>query len=50
MAHLSRWLDANAVDAAAFTPAVVERFLQARRAEGYTRMLSARALAPLLDS
>jgi len=49
MAHLSRWLDANAVDAGALTPAVAERFLQARRAEGYTRMLSARALSALLE-
>ena len=49
MAHLSRWLDANAANAAALTPAVAERFLQARRAEGYTRMLSARALSALLE-
>jgi len=49
MAHLSRWLDANAADAAALTPAVAERFLQARRAEGYTRMFSARALSALLE-
>lgn len=49
MAHLSRWLDANAVDAAALNRAVVESFLQARRAEGYTRMLSSRAMSPMLE-
>ena len=49
MAHLSRWLDANAVEPAALTLAVAERFLEFRRAEGYTRMLSVRALSAVME-
>jgi site-specific recombinase XerD len=48
VAHLSRWLAAEGLDAAGLTPAVAERFLADRRAAGYTRHLSPRALAPLL--
>jgi integrase/recombinase XerD len=48
VAHLSRWLAAEGLDAAGLTPTVAERFLADRRAAGYTRHLSPRALAPLL--
>lgn len=37
VAHLSRWLAGEGLDAAALTPAVVEGFLAARRAAGYTQ-------------
>ncbi|MGZ4665976.1 MAG: hypothetical protein ACXV5Q_13320 [Frankiaceae bacterium] len=36
VAHLSRWLAGEGLDAAALTPAVVAKFLVARRAVGYT--------------
>ena len=37
MAHVSRWLASERLDAAALTPAAVDRFLAARRAAGYTK-------------
>jgi integrase/recombinase XerD len=49
MAHLSRWLAHVGLSAGDLTPAVVERFLLARRAAGYRRLLSARAVAPLAE-
>jgi site-specific recombinase XerD len=48
MAHLSRWLAGEGLDAAGLTPVVAERFLAVRRAAGYTLYLSAKALVPLL--
>jgi integrase/recombinase XerD len=48
MAHLSRWMDAGHLEAAALTPRVTGVFLAARRAEGYVLWLSPKALAPLL--
>jgi integrase/recombinase XerD len=48
MAHVSRWLEACGLGASDLTPGVVEWFLDARRAEGYARWLSARGMAPLL--
>lgn len=48
MAHASRWLASEGLDSAGLTPAVVEGFLVARRAAGYTSHRSARALMPLL--
>lgn len=48
MAHLSRWLVAGALDAAALTPKVTTEFLAARRAHGYRQWLSPKALAPLI--
>jgi hypothetical protein len=48
MAHLSRWLAAEGLDAAGLTPQVAERFLAARRAAGYVLYLSPKALVPLL--
>ncbi|MGH2903496.1 MAG: tyrosine-type recombinase/integrase [Solirubrobacteraceae bacterium] len=49
VAHLSRWLAAEQCDPAALSPAVVDRFLVARRAAGYKHYLSRRAFAPLLE-
>jgi site-specific recombinase XerD len=48
MAHLSRWLASEGVDAGGLTPQVAGRFLAARRAAGYVMYLSPKALAPLL--
>jgi len=48
MAHLSRWLACEGLDAAGLIPEVMERFLAARRAAGYTLYLSPKALVPLL--
>jgi len=48
MAHASRWLEANGLDAGALSAGTVGRFLAARRAAGYTNYLSGRAMAPLL--
>lgn len=49
VAHLSRWLDGEAIDAEALSLEVVDRFLAARRAAGYKHYLSRKALAPLLE-
>jgi integrase/recombinase XerD len=49
VAHLSRWLAGEELDAAALTQPVVEAFLAARRAAGYTRFRSVDALVPLLS-
>ena len=48
LAHASRWLQGQELEADEFTPERVGLFLQARRAEGYTCWLSERGLAPLL--
>lgn len=48
MAHVSRWLESDGLGPDALTGEVVERFLAARRAAGYTSYLTAKALAPLL--
>ena len=48
MAHLSRWMDAGRIKAAALTPRVAGEFLAARRAAGYVMWLSPKGLAPLL--
>jgi integrase/recombinase XerD len=47
MAHLSRWLADGGLDLAELTSERVEQFLRARR-ERYVRLISLRALAPLL--
>jgi integrase/recombinase XerD len=47
MAHLSRWLADEGLAALDLTPAVAERFLDARRAT-HSTLFSAKALAPLL--
>ena len=48
MAHLSRWLTGEGLDAGSLTPEAAERFLASRRAVGYRLYLSPKALAPLL--
>lgn len=48
MAHASRWLASRGLDPCDLTPARVEEFLEARRAEGYTLWLSTKAMTPLL--
>ena len=48
-AHVSRWLAGRGLDAAGLTPLAIEAFLAARRAAGYSRYRSPRALAPLLE-
>ena len=48
MAHLSRWLVEESSGLAELTPSVVERFLSARRATGYTNYRTSKALEPLL--
>jgi site-specific recombinase XerD len=49
LAHLSRWLVAKRLSAMEITPTVIDAFLIARRASGYTLWLSRRALRPLLE-
>ena len=48
MAHTSRWLVSRELGAGELTPARVEEFLAARRAEGYTLWLSTKAMAPVM--
>ena len=48
LADLSRWLERRALGAGHLRPAQAEEFLSARRAEGYTALLSGQGLAPLL--
>jgi integrase/recombinase XerD len=48
MAHLSRWMQANALATGALSAGELERFLAARRAAGYTNYLSPKALVPLV--
>jgi len=48
IAHLSRWLGARGMHAPNLTTAVLNEFLAARRAQGYTLWLSPRALMPFL--
>ena len=49
MAHLSCWLAQQDRPAGDLAPAMVDRFLLARRTAGYRRWLSARGIAPLLE-
>ena len=49
MAHVSRWLAGEGMDASALTPETAGRFLAARRAAGYRLYLSPKALVPLLE-
>lgn len=48
VAHLSRWLGERREEPAALTPELVGRFLVSRR-EGYVKLTSGRALAPLVE-
>jgi site-specific recombinase XerD len=47
MAHLSRWLAREGVEAAGLTPVVVEAYFAERRAAGYAGHVTGRALRPL---
>ena len=49
MAHLSRWLAREGLDAAGLSAPVLEQFLLARRAAGYRLLRSPKALGPLLE-
>jgi site-specific recombinase XerC len=49
MGHLSVWLEERDLTAAGLVPDVVDAFLVARRAAGYTAWLSLRGLEPLLE-
>ena len=48
LAHLSRWLVSEEFGAHELRTAEVERFLRARRAAGYTFLLSIKAMQPIL--
>ena len=47
MAHLSRWLAREGVEAPGLTPAVVDAYFAERRAAGYAGHVTGRALRPL---
>lgn len=49
MAHVSRWLAGEGLDASGLTPQRMAAFLAVRRAAGYTNYLSAKALVRLVD-
>ncbi len=48
MAHASRWLAAQGLQAEHLSPAEVERFVECRRSQGYRQRCSSKALVPLL--
>jgi integrase/recombinase XerD len=48
MAHLSRWMDAEGLDAQVLEMPAVERYFEARRSAGYANERTAAALGPLL--
>jgi len=48
MAHLSRWMFGEGLDADRLTPGAAGRFLAHRGAVGYAQLLSPKGLAPLL--
>ena len=48
LAHVSRWLLAEGEDGSALNAGVVEAFVLSRRAAGYSSLLTAKALRPLL--
>lgn len=48
MAHLSRWLATQGIEAKALTHSVLDDFLAARRTQGYTLWRSPKALIPFL--
>jgi len=48
MVHVSRWLVDEGLGAGDLRIAEVERFLRARRAAGYTQLLSIKAMRPML--
>lgn len=48
-AYASRWLRRRGLQPRALTPARVQRLLQSRRRDGYTRWRTERGIAPLLE-
>src|SRR5437773_1525283 len=48
MAHVSRWMESESLPAEQVAVDVLDRFLVARRAAGYTGWLSRRGLTPLV--
>jgi len=48
LAHLSQWLRSESLGAGDLHVSEVERFLRARRATGYTNLLSIKAMQPIL--
>ena len=48
MRHLSIWLESHDLAGTELTPAMVQEYLEFRRVDGYTSLLSVRGLAPLL--
>src|SRR5919106_5366825 len=48
MAHFSRWLGARGLSAGQVDRVVIAAFLEARRSEGYVKLLSDRAMAPMI--
>jgi hypothetical protein len=48
LSHLSRWLAAEDLDVDDLTPQTADRFLRARREDGYVTKRSLRGLRPLL--
>ena len=49
MAHFSRWLDRHKLAAEQLDRRAVTAFLSARRSEGYVRLLSPRAMTPIIE-
>jgi integrase/recombinase XerD len=49
MAHFSRWLGESGLSPGQIDGAVVAAFLLARRFEGYVKLLSGRAMAPMIE-
>ena len=48
MAHLSRWLEGDALEASELTGQLADEFLEARRAEGYATYTSPKSLGAVL--
>ena len=49
MAHLSRWMQGNAVETSDLTTATVAQFVRERRAAGYWNLQSERGARPLME-
>lgn len=49
MAHVSRWLASEGLDASGLCPTEVERFLRARKRAGYKSKLTEKAMRPILS-
>lgn len=49
LAHLSRWMDGEGLDASSLTPAVAEQFILERRRQGYRSSVSMKSPRRLLE-